>query len=248
MKEQEFSRSNAAGSMYHGTLQKNGEIRERSFSLEDVLRTIKKYIFLIILIILVCALGYGFGQAYLDPPMYQSTATIFLTPKFNEEGDLDQSSISTNRTLLSNAMALMTRGNIMVQVAEDIGNMSAEEIQKTLQVEQVGGTELISVTATTQDPQLSKRIVESTVSAFIVTMQERLNLDNITIVDQAKLNFDSVSTPLTTYIIEGAGLGLIISAALIALIVLLDKRLKSKEDAERYLGLPVLVVLPDLDR
>lgn len=223
-------------------------IKERSFDLSDILHMIRKHLILFLIIIIVCALGYGFGRSYLDPPKYASSATIFLTPSFNEKGDLDQTSVSTNRTLLNNAIALMTRENILSQVAETVGNMTPEEIRTTLQVEPVAGTELISITSETTDPQLSKTIVDATVSVFIATMQENLNLNNITIVDQPKLNFESVSTPLAVYIGQGAAVGALIDALLCAAWILFDKRLKSKEEAEKYLGIPVFAVLPDLDR
>lgn len=223
-------------------------IRENSVNWQDILHVIKKNLVLLIAVVLLCGFGYGFGRSAIDPPQYASSATIFLTPKFDEEGDLDQSSVTTNRTLLNNAIALMTRENIVVQVAEEIGSMTPDAIRDTLNVEAVSGTELISVTATTTDPQLSKQIVDSTVSAFIATMQENLNLNNITVVDQPKLNFESVSTPITVYILQGAAVGLLIDAVYVFLRVLFDKRLKTKEEAEKYLGIPVFVVLPDLEK
>lgn len=225
----------------------NRQIRERSIDLGDIWTVVRKHLVLFIIIILVCAVGYGFGRSYVDPPKYASNATIFLTPRFDEDGDLDQSSISTNRTLLNNAIALMTRENIMSQVSEQIGNMTPEEIQKTLTVEAVSGTELISISSETTDPQLSKRIVDATVNAFIETMQENLNLDNITIVDQPKLNFESQSTPIAVYMLQGGAVGLVIDVLLTALWVLFDKRLRTKEEAEKYLGVPVYAVLPDLE-
>ncbi len=223
-------------------------IRETVVNWNDVWRVIKKNIVLLILIVLICGFGYGFGKSYFDPAQYESTATIFLTPKFDQEGELDQSSINTNRTLLSNAIALMSRENIMVQAAQEIGNMTPDQIRDSLTVEPISGTELISVTSTTSDPQVSKNIVDATVNAFISTMKDNLNLDNITVVDQPKLNFESVSTPLYIYILQGAAVGLLIDAVYVFIRVVMDKRLKTKEEAERYLGVPVFVVLPDIGK
>lgn len=219
-----------------------------SLNWKDILRIIKKHLGVLIVILLITALGYGFGRSFLNPPQYESSATIFLTPKFDKEGDLDQSSISTNRTLLNNAIALLSRDNIMTQVAESVSTMTPDQIKQTLRVEAVSGTELISITSVTGDPQLSKKIVDSTVSAFITTMKSNLNLNNITVVDQPKLNFESVSTPLYAFILQGAGLGLVLDAVFVLLYAFLDKKLHSKEEAENYLGLPVFVVLPDIKR
>lgn len=227
---------------------RNKVIRERSFDYTEILRIIRKHLILFITIIVISACGYGFGRSYLNPPEYESTATIFLTPKFDSKGELDQNSVTTNRTLLNNAIALMTRENIMAQVSQTIGDMTPDEIRKTLNVTDISGTELISIQSVTTDPQLSKTIVDSTVSVFISTMKENLNLDNITIVDQPKLNFESVSTSLAVYMLQGAGIGLLVDAALVCLWLFFDKRLKTKEEAEHYLGIPVFSVLPDLEK
>lgn len=223
-------------------------IKEKTFDITEIWRIIRKHLFMYLVVILVCAMGYGIGRSYFDPPKYASNATIFLTPKFDSKGDLDQTSVSTNRTLLNNAIALMTRENIMAKVAENIGNMTPDEIRETLRVSAVEGTELISINATTTDPQLSKTIVDSTISVFISTMQENLNLNNITVVDQPKLNFQSVSTPITVYMAQGAAVGALLDAVQITFVLLFDKRLKTKEEAERYLEIPVFVVLPDLEK
>lgn len=223
-------------------------IKDKSFDFSEVWYLIKKRFVLLLAIMVIFSGGYAFARTFFDPPKYESTATIFLTPKFDEEGDLDQSSVSTNRTLLNNAIALMTRENIMTKVAQEVGDMTPDSIRDTLTVSAVSGTELISITSVTTDPQLSKTIVEATVNAFISTMQENLNLNNITVVDQPKLNFTSVSSSTLMYALQGAGIGLLIDVVLLIAWVTLDKRLKTKEAAEEYLGVPVFVVLPKIGK
>ena len=45
----------------------------------------------------------------------------------------------------------------------------------------------------------------------------------------------------------GAVLGFGLGCLYVVLQVVMDKRLKNKEEAEKYLGIPVLCQLPDLD-
>ena len=215
----------------------------------DIWRVIKKNILVVIILIVGCSGGYGFYQNTKNVPLYSSSSTIFLTPKFDRKtGNLDQQSINNNRTLLNNAIALMTRENIMNQVSKRIGGMDPEKISKSLTVEAVEGTELISVTSQTADPKLSKSIVENTVDVFIVSMKEKLNLSNIEIVDRAKVSEKSNPSKLGLYLFQGAGIGLLLACVYVFIRVVTDKRLKSKEEVEAYLQIPVFCVLPVINK
>ena len=61
--------------------------------------------------------------------------------------------------------------------------------KKLVSVSNESNTEIITVTATTTDPKLSKDIANDTVSTFTKTMQKNLNVRNIEVVDKAKLSY-----------------------------------------------------------
>lgn len=94
------------------------------------------------------------------------------------------------------------------------------------------------------DPKLSKNIVNSTVNVFIDTMQENLNLKNIEIVDKAKLSYEPSGPNVKKNILMGAVAGFVMDALIVVLKVLTNTKLKSKEEAEKYLKLPVFCELP----
>ena len=234
-------------------LEKQTPVKNNSLTVRlngaDLWRAVRKNIVVVLGLIVGFGAIFGFVQNSKDVPMYASTATIFLTPEFDKEtGNLDQQSVNTNRTLLNNAIALMSRENIMSQVSENIGGIAPNDIADTLTIQAVEGTELISITSQTPDPKLSKNIVENTVNVFIDSMKENLNLSNIEIVDRPKLNYESNPSKLGLYLFQGAGIGFLLACVYIFIRVTTDKRLKSKEEVESYLQIPVFCVLPDLEK
>lgn len=99
-------------------------------------------------------------------------------------------------------------------------------------------------TATTTDPQLSKKIVDTTVDVFTNEVKETLNINNITTVDDAKLQTSPVSPSVPKNIVIGGLVGAILSIGIIFIRFMLDNRLHTKEDVEKYLEIPNLGVIP----
>ncbi len=219
---------------------------EMTIDLVDLLKHILKNLKLIIfLAILFGAIGFGYTK-FMVAPTYTASTSIFLTPQVSESGSLDYNSQMSNSKLVSNVVNLLTQNNIMSEVAKNVGLKSADEVRNAITVENESNTEVITITVTTTDPKLSKQIANNTVTTFINRMQKNLNVRNIEIVDKAKLSYipSGPNTGKNT-ILVGFG-GLVLGLAYTVIQMLLDNRLRSKEDAEKYLGYPVFCVIPDL--
>ena len=193
---------------------------------------------------ILCAILAGVISKFFIAPKYTSSSTIFLTPSISETGVVDYTSQNSNEKLVNNVMALLVQDNILSEVAKQTGMESVEDLRNQIKVSNDTNTTLVKVEATTLDPKLSKNIVNSTVNVFIDTMQENLNLKNIEIVDKAKLSYEPSGPNVKKNILMGAAAGFVMDALIVVLKVLTNTKLKSKEEAEKYLKLPVFCELP----
>ena len=212
--------------------------------LVEIWQVIKKQFGLLVVIVILCAILAGVISKFFIAPKYTSSSTIFLTPSISESGVVDFTSQNSNEKLVNNVMALLVQDNILSEVAKQTGMESIEELRDQIEVSNDTNTTLVKVEATTLDPKLSKNIVNSMVNIFIDTMQENLNLKNIEIVDKAKLSYEPSGPNIKKNILIGAAAGFVIDALIVVLKVLTNTRLKSKEEAEKYLNLPVVCELP----
>lgn len=212
--------------------------------LVEIWQVIKKQFGLLVVIVILCAILAGVISKFFIAPKYTSSSTIFLTPSISESGVVDFTSQNSNEKLVNNVMALLVQDNILSEVAKQTGMESIEELRDQIEVSNDTNTTLVKVEATTLDPKLSKNIVNSMVNIFIDTMQENLNLKNIEIVDKAKLSYEPSGPNIKKNILIGAAAGFVIDALIVVLKVLTNTRLKSKEEAEKYLNLPVFCELP----
>lgn len=212
----------------------------------ELFRAVLKYIKLIIVLCILFGVGGFFGTKLLIAPTYTASTSIYLTPQISESGSLDYNSQMANSKLVTNAVNLLTQNNIMSEVAKDVGLESADSVKKLVSVSNESNTEIITVTATTTDPKLSKDIANGTVDTFIKTMQKNLNVRNIEIVDKAKLSYVPSGPNAKKNGVLAAAVGFVLGAGYAVLRYLLDNRLRTKEEAEKYLGIPVFCEIPEL--
>ncbi|WP_462349599.1 YveK family protein [Holdemanella biformis] len=223
------------------------DVREmEEIDLLELLRAVLKYIRLIIVLCIVFGAGGFLGTKFLITPTYTASTSIYLTPQISESGSLDYNSQMANSKLVTNVVNLMTQNNVMSEVAKDVGMENASSVKKCISVTNETNTEIVKVTATTTNPKLSKDIANGTVNTFIKTMQKNLNVRNIEIVDKAKLSYVPSGPSIKKNTMMATLVGGVIGVGYAVLKFLLDNRLRTKEEAEKYLGIPVFAEFPEV--
>lgn len=220
---------------------------ELEIDLTKLLKLLKKNLKGIIFTTVVCAIILFVFTYFFVDKKYASTATIFITPKVTEQGIIDQSSANTNSKMVNNYMELLKGENILSKVAEQLDISNTGELRGSISVTNSTGSEVIKVTATTKEPKLSQQVAESTVNTFFEEMKDKLKIENLTIISSPKINESPVSPNLKLNTLIGALIGMILSCGVVFLRYLLDKRLRAREEAENFLGIPVLVEIPYFD-
>ena len=229
------------------TTANSNDVREmEEIDLLELFRALLKHIKLIIVLCILFGVGGFFGTKLLITPTYTASTSIYLTPQISESGSLDYNSQMANSKLVTNAVNLLTQNNIMSEVAKDVGLESAEKVKDVVTVTNESNTEIITISATTTDPKLSKDIANDTVSTFIRTMQKNLNVSNIEVVDKAKLSYVPSGPNVKMNILLSTIIGFLLCCIYVVLRFLLDNRLRTKEEAEKYLGIPVFCEIPEL--
>lgn len=221
-------------------------LEEETIDLSELFCAVLKYFKLIIVLCILFGIGGFFGTKLLIAPKYTASTSIYLTPQISESGALDYNSQIANSKLVTNAVNLLTQDNIMSEVAKNVGLESASNVKNVVSVSNESNTEIITISATTTDPKLSKDIANDTVSTFIKTMQKNLNVRNIEVVDKAKLSYVPSGPNVKKNTMMAGLMGLVIGVGYAVLRFLLDNRLRTKEEAEKYLGIPVFCEIPEL--
>lgn len=217
---------------------------EVEIDLGELFKVLKKNILIITIVSVFCSAIGLFTSVFLIDKKYSSEATIYITPKVTEQGTIDYNSIQTNSKMVNNYMEILKGETILAKVAKQVGLESYGEVQGALTITNPENTELISISAETTDPELSQKIVSLTVSTFTEDMMDILNLNNVTTINEAKVNSNPVSPSKGKFTILGFVIGWVISCGYVCITYLFDKRLRTRDEAENFLGIPVLATVP----
>ncbi len=220
----------------------NQNDEEIEINLGELFQLLKKNIKMIILSMLVGTLLLGVLTVFVIDKKYESTSRLFLKPDVSE-GIADYSQINSNNLMVNNYVEMLKGNNIQSQVAKDL-KIEPEQVNQYLTISNETNTQIISITAKTNDAKLSKDIVDTTVDTFTQIARETLNVNNITVVDEAKIATDPVSPSLKLNLLIGAFIGAFVSIGYLFIKFMLDTHIHNKEEAEKYLGIPMLGSIP----
>lgn len=216
-----------------------------TIDLGQLLKLVKKNLKLIILSTVICAVIAFAITAFLLPKKYASSSSIYLVPKVNNEtGVVDYNALTANSKQVNNYMYMIKGENILSKVAKTLDIEDVSVVTKAISVSNTANTEIIEVKATTDDPEKSQQIVKTTINTFFTEVKSKLDIKNMTILNDAKVNKAPVSPNKKMNTVVGALLGIMGSCGYIFLKYLFDKRLRTKAEAENFLGIPVLAEIP----
>lgn len=222
---------------------KNEEIL--TIDLEQLFKVIKKNIRLIVITTLLGAIIAFVVTAFLLPKKYASSSSIYLVSKVNTEtGTVDANALNANSKQVNNYMEMIKGKNVLNKVSDQLGLEGAYIIQNAISVSNKANTEIIVVKATTDDPVKSQQIVKTTIDVFFKEVKENLKLENMMIMNDPEVENTPVSPNKKLNTIIGALLGMLGSGGYVLLGFMLDKRLRTKSEAESFLGIPVLAEIP----
>lgn len=97
--------------------------------------------------------------------------------------------------------------------------------------------------------QTNRKLYDTLLSKIETSaIDEDLDVTNIRIVEEAIIPRDPVKPQKKRNILLGAILGLMLGAGLAFLTEFMDQTIRSEDDVERYLGLPVLSMIPEAEK
>ena len=218
---------------------------EDTIDLMEIFKQLKTHIRSIVLTTLLVALLVGVVTVFFIPKKYESTVRLYLKPD-SSTGVSDYSQVNANNLLVNNYVEMIKGNNITEKAANEL-KLDQEEVSKALSVSNETNTQVISITSTTTDPALSKRIVDQVTKTFRDEVRENLNVTNITIIDNSKIATSPVSPSLPKNLAIGALAGAVLSIAFVIIRMLMDTRIHNKDEAEQYLGIPNLGAVPFIE-
>jgi capsular polysaccharide biosynthesis protein len=219
------------------------EVMEETISLRELMETLQKRMRLIILITLTAILVSGGVSFFLLTPIYQSTSQLLVNQSKSEQPGYNPGEIQTNLQLINTYNVIIKSPVILEKVISDLNlDMNYSELDSKITVSSENESQVINLSVQDTDPTKAARIANQTAEVFKNEISNIMNVDNVTILTEAELGEKQSPIKPKPYlnIAIAAVVGLMIGVGLAFLLEFLDNTIKTEQEVEKLLGLPVL--------
>jgi capsular polysaccharide biosynthesis protein len=216
---------------------------EETISLKELMGTLKKRMSLIILIALTAVIISGAVSYFLLTPVYQSSTQILVNQSKTEQPAYNTGEIQANLQLINTYNVIIKSPAILEKVIEkqDL-DMTAAQLNGKITVQSQADSQVINLSVQDTDPYKAADIANETASVFQQEIKKIMNVDNVSVLASAEVG-ESQSPikpqPLLNIAIALV-VGLMVGVGLAFLLEYLDNTVKTEQDVEKVLGLPVL--------
>ncbi len=235
----------------------NEEIK--SYTIVELLQLFLKKIWLIILLSILFGVSMFCISEFLIPPKYESYTTMYVrsNTQITQSDNVNLNDLNASKSLASTYIAMLKSNSIMQTVSDGLvekygiekiskifgiknGNVDIKELADCFLMTTVDQTELLKISITTTDSEISMAACEILASAAPEFLVRVVGAGGVEIVDNAQINSIPVSPDVLKNTLVGMMAGLVFAMMLIIVIDYFDNRIKESEKIEQITSKPVI--------
>lgn len=206
--------------------------------------------FQIVLIIAIFAvIGFIYTIGFVTPVYTSSTSLVLATSNNTQQAtgtnSITATDITLNSKLVSTYSEIVKSKSVLRQVISNL-NLDVKEnsLRNNVKVTAVKDTELIEISVTNENPVYAEKIANEIARVFTQKVGEIYNINNVHVLDEA----EEMSAPSNVNHLKDIALfsfvGLVIAVMYVLIANMLDTTVKTAEDVEKNLKIPVLASIP----
>lgn len=187
---------------------------------------------------LVVALGSVF---FLIEPKYSSSIDILVNQKANN-AQIQYATQQADLQAINTYKDVLTKPIILTPVLKEIKNTdnyqgNLNSLTKSIKVSNQTNSQVVTVTVTDKNAYVAADIANTVGKVFAKKVKKMMQVDNVTIVSDAKVNSKPVSPNKKLFALAGVVLGLFIGVAIAFIKEFTDKTIKDSSFLTDELGL-----------
>ena len=218
--------------------------RKLEVTARDVFDVLIKRWIIIVLCGLVVASAFLLGTKLFIAPQYQSSTTIFVLSKQNDD-KVSSSDLQISTHLTNDYARIIKSRDVAEQVVEQLGlEISAGAIQGKISVETEEDTRIVTIVVKDPDPVMAQQLADAIREVSAKKIVDVMKVEMVNVVDTANLSTAPSSPNTRNNVILGGALGVLLAVGIILLQHYSNDTIKNTDDVEHYLGLNVLASIP----
>jgi len=226
---------------------------EVTIDLRDLFLILRKHVKLIMFITIACTITSGVISFFVIKPTYEAKTSIVIGKSVSNSTDgYNSSDVVMYQKLIATYAEIAKANDVAVDAIKSMnGDLSDEEIrkkaaelQKASKITPQLNTQILDIKIQSKSPEEAKNMVDALTTSFMKAAKKIYPNGNIEIMDTAKVPTIPIKPNKKLNVAIAFVLGLMISVGLVFLLEYMDNTIKTQDDVEKLLGLPVIGNIP----
>ena len=225
----------------------NQKANLKTVTLKDLWGLFVQRLWVIVLAAFVCSVGSLTIDRMTFDPQYASTATLYILRQTDAANPSDANSdFSLALKVVNDCTYLLKSHTVLDEVLSVLNlDMEYEDLYDCVSTTNPEDTRILEVTVKAESPEMAKRIVDRICTIGSKRIEEAMGFQQVNLYEFGTTDPDPCNrTRLLTFALAGVAAA-VITYVIFLIIFLLDDRIKTDEDVERYLGLSILGNVPN---
>lgn len=214
-------------------------------SLAELYYYVRKRLWIVILMTILAAVATFFVCKNVITPEYTASTRIYVLNKASDGDSVAYSDFQASSQLRKDYQELITGKNVTSEVIEALGlSMSDAGLAKKIHISSPDDTRIIQINVVDESPQMAALIANRVRDVARRQIVEIMAIDAVNVVYEASVPTVPSSPHSARDTVIAAMLTALVMLVLVVIFFLVDDRIKTEEDVERYLGLSTIGVIP----
>lgn len=167
-------------------------------------------------------------------PMYRASTKILVT--------------SDTKNMMTSYSELVKSKNVLETTLENLDlDINYRNLQSNIVVSPVTDTEMMKIAVGYRDSATAAKIADEIVNVFSKEVQTVYKVKSVTVIDKAVGESKPYNINFIKYNVMFCGAALLLSCGIIFVLFYFDTTIKSSDDIEKQLGLPVVGLVPEVE-
>lgn len=216
-------------------------------NLKELFDYLKERVLIVAIITLAILVVGCIYSIFIKTPMYKSQTTFVLVSDDGTAGGggYSQAEANLNKNLVSTYSDLVKSNRVIDKVIKNLSlNYSVNTLKGRITVINTTNTEIIKVNVEDPDKALARDIANELIKVFGEEIKEIYRLQNVSVVDVAEEAEYPYNVNIIKDIVIYLLVGIVLACGIIFVIYYFDTTIKSADEVEKKLGLPVFGIVP----
>ncbi|MDP4091026.1 MAG: Wzz/FepE/Etk N-terminal domain-containing protein [Bacillota bacterium] len=214
--------------------------------IKEYVGILKKRFMLILIITLLCTFTSAVYSYVIAKPKYNADISVIIGKNETDKASVNNyNDLMMYQQLVKTYSAMTSSRKVIDDVIQKLNlTMSPKALQSMISVAPQGDTQFLTITVKSYEPETAQKIANQVAQSLADQSKLVMNQDNVHILDQALLPEGPSSPRPMLNMAIAFFLGLMISMGVAFLIEYLDNTVKTEEEIEKLIGIPVIGLIP----